>query len=386
MKVSWVVPISGIGIVVVILLSLFNVEQQEVPTRTFVEPSENVIIPKITSLEQKTTKITSTSEKASAIENIRMSSVNSNIEILKSAHAVLSDQLEITVNEWDSGIGGKVRAFDNQGNFFLRPAIPNKIPRVDVSTNTVTQWTLPNSGLIGGGNMGIDSLGNVYFGQSEDKLGRLNPNTDVFTEWQVTPPNVLFVGVDPFDNVYFSSGGTSIFLSRLDLSTNTVTSWFGPPGPSVTIQDAPFVFDSLGNVYFVIIGDPSRVGKLDVATNTLTEWPLPVNTEPNGIAVDPNGIIFITETHAFFNKKIARIDPSTNVLTEWLMPESITIGAGTIAADLNGNVFFRSDSDFVRLVPSTNIITEWALCAIPMKIDSSNVIHFGCNDRGGTIT
>jgi len=381
------------GIVALILGSSFDGEQSNVGTNTIVEPTETIILPKITSIQKETETIQSTSFLSSSEkENISILSLgNSDNNILQKAHAVTSNQLEITINQWDVSAGGGVIVFDSQGNFFISTGT-NKIGRVDISSNTETRWTLPNFESPISSSYGTDSSGNVYFGQTNNKLGRLNPNTDVFTEWVVTPGRNDWVSVDQFDNVYFATSGIIQeeigsmgplpFMRSLELSSNTVTSWSRSSSATFDI-DSQFTFDLAGNVYLTD-RNPNKIVKLDVSTNTLTEWVLPSDVvEPTAITVASNGIIFIGEQLPFGVFKIGRLDPSTNLLTEWLLPESLA-KVQIISTDSMGNVFFGSN--FGRLVPSTNTITQWNLCAEPLKIDSSDVIHFGCGGTGGTIT
>jgi len=374
----------GFGIIVIILFSSFSTIQPNTGTSSLVEPTETQLTSTVTMTQIETKKVTSTSSVVDPEKEQNISTLsNDNNKILPSAHAVTSSQIDISVDSWRVSIGGNVDAFDPQGNFYLRTG-GNKVARVDIVSNTLTQWTVPNDEAAGGATRGADSLGNVYFAQGATKLGSLNPNTDVFTEWTVMPDGIDWVSVDQFDNVYFATSGEDPFMSKLDVSTNTVTSWFLPPGRDGIDIESRIVFDSSGNVYFGdTAGGTKEVLKLDVSSNILTEWVLPPNTNPIGIAVGPTGKIYLTEIVPF-RFKIGELDPSTNILKEWTLPESIS-GSGPIVVDSNGNVFFGA-VPFVRLVPSTDTITEWNLCAEPLTVDSSDVIHFSCGGTGGTIS
>jgi len=383
---SIVLPVLiGVGIIAIILFSSFSTIQPNTGTNSLVEHTETQLTSIVTMTQIETKKVTSTSSVVVPEKEQNISTLsNYNNKILPRAHAVTSSQLEISVDMWDANIGDNVDAFDPQGNFYDKGS-SNKITRVDIVSNTVTQWTLPNNESVRSQTVGVDSSGNVYFAQEETKLGSLNPNTDVFTEWTVMPDGIDFVSVDQFDNVYFAVSGNDPFTSKLDVSTNTVTSWFLPPehvDVGIVIESR-IVFDLSGNVYFANSpGILNSVVKLDISSNTLTEWVLPSDTNPNGIAVGPTGKIYLSESVPF-RSKIGELDPSTNILKEWTLPESIG-QPGPIVVDSNGNVFFGSN--FARLVPSTDTITTWSLCAQPLKVDPSDVIHFSCGNTGGTIS
>jgi len=186
---------------------------------------------------------------------------------------------------------------------------------------------------------------------------------------------------DSLGNVFFTTSNSNPFLSKLEPSTNTITTWSVTGGPEVI--SGRMTLDSSGNVYFST-GD--NISKLDTSTNTLTTWPL---TDPDifskGLTVDSSGAIFFTESGKF-DAKVARLVPATNTITEWTVPLG-DVG-GTITVDSTGNVFFES-GDFARLVPSTNIFTEWNEPNVRdfLDVDSSGTIRFGSSGpNAGTIT
>lgn len=375
-------------------MGISNFEEQNVGADYTVEPTQQVVTP--------TTTVVNVTEQIIEHTDVIVSPDETSIALTPSgfifpfsnpAYAVTSTQSEITITQWNTGLNGPT-TFDSAGNFYKTDF--NMVGHVDTSTNTLTTWTLPAGELTGSNTIGADSSGNVYFGQSNDKLGRLNTNTDVFTEWDISS-NARFVSVDSLGNVFFSSSGSNVFVNKLEPSTNTITTWTDPGSSEVVHGNNEIIIDSSGNVYF---SGSKFIFKLDTSTNIFTEWPL---TDPslsfNGLAVDSSGNIFFVERN-IFDDRIARLVPATNTITEWTIPVVGSVGevadvtTTQIEVDSTGNVFFSGDgisssSDFSRLVPSTNIFTVWN--SVPhinnfLAADSLGTIRFGISGGAGTIT
>ena len=62
---------------------------------------------------------------------------------------------------------------------------PNTIGRLDVGSNTITEWNIPTANSLPNSIKFDSSTGNVYFIESNSNtIGRLTPFSSEFTEWK----------------------------------------------------------------------------------------------------------------------------------------------------------------------------------------------------------
>ena len=133
------------------------------------------------------------------------------------------------------GTGSSLRiAVDAFSNVYFTNGQTDVIARLDTSTDTVTEWSLP---------VGfpywpeVDSNGNVWFADViGNSIGMVDPETDVITLWQtqgLRGPNGL-VAEQGSDRVWFSmTGGTG----WVDTITNEMLIVIDPEGGSVQDGD-----------------------------------------------------------------------------------------------------------------------------------------------------
>jgi len=218
------------------------------------------------------------------------------------------------------------------------------IARLDPSTNVITLWETPSTGLAG---IAVNAAGIVYFVVDGDftseKIGRLDPTTNVITEW-ILPFDTH--RLDPNGIVVSSNGNVFVAeqegnrICGLDPSTNVLTHW---GNDDVKIR-GPFeiAIDPNDILYFTQLGLNDGIGRLDTSTNVLTEWTIDPGVDfQSQIAVDSAGVVYFTEINL---DKIGRLVPSTNVLTEWTIP-NIDASPQGIAVAPNDNVFYTEETD-----------------------------------------
>jgi len=243
------------------------------------------------------------------------------------------------------------------------------------STITIKQWALRSESFVPDGqDFAIDSSGNIYnFGSN--KISRLDTSSNTLTTWEVPTINVGIQGidVDSSGNIYFTE---TFFnkIARLNPSTNTFTEW------DIGIAVSDLIVDSSDKVYFIQVRTGSKAGILNPSTNTLTVW---TSSQLRNVdfAIDSFGNFFVTRQGQ--DSGIVKIDISSNTATKWLVP---TINSQTLGIDVDasGTVYFTETSanKIGRLVPSTNTITEWLLptptnSPTRLKIDSSGSVFVG---------
>lgn len=93
---------------------------------------------------------------------------------------------------------------DSSGNIFLlfNDGVRNKVGKIDVSENILTEWIIPNSAGTGRA-IAVDSNGNVFFGG----LIRFVPSTDTFTFFSEAP-SCTFIEIDSSDIIHCANGNS----------------------------------------------------------------------------------------------------------------------------------------------------------------------------------
>jgi len=165
-----------------------------IPTEIEIQVTETVVVPDINSKNSETHDTLSAKQI---------------YPFFNSAFAIPSGQLAVTIDEWavptafsdPFGI-----TLDGSGNVYFTEQTGNKIGRLDPSTNVITEWTLPTASSRPNF-ITLDGSGNVYFAElTGNKIGRLDPSTNVITEWTVPTATSGPFGVtlDGSGNVYIA--------------------------------------------------------------------------------------------------------------------------------------------------------------------------------------
>ena len=277
--------------------------------------------------------------------------------------------------------------------FYLKPIDVVAIPS-DQNTVLIKSWDLPLSN-----NQNSDfaltssfSGNEIYYADSDSNtIGRLVPETNSITEWNIPTANSLPTSVTyhPSGNIYFIESNSSK-IGRLVPETNTITEWNIQSnssdftiGNNSGVQDnnnRPFgslnVDSNTGDVYF-IESNSNTIGRLVPGTNTITEWNIQSNSSdftignnsgvqdnnnrPFGsLNVDSNtGDVYFIESNS---SKIGRLVPGTNTITEWNIQSNMTNLESMALGFSSSNEMYYVDSDsntIGRLAPTTNLVTEW---------------------------
>jgi streptogramin lyase len=165
---------------------------------------------------------------------------------------------------------------------------------------SLTEWRVPTtaSGPYG---VGVDTNGKVWFTENNtNRIARFDPTNNNFTEWNITTSN---------------SDPRNVFVKLVTNGNTTST-----------------------QIFFTEFR-ASKIARFDSATNSLTEWPLSSGSNPAGIYVDENNVVWFAESG---RDTIGRLIPSTGQLTEWTLP-----GASTSP----GSPSLKPWSVYVQVVP-----------------------------------
>ncbi len=283
-------------------------------------------------------------------------------------------------------------------------------------TRTITEWAIPGcvNTTIPGENPGdppfiipgceplhpiVASSREIFFTERRsDKIGRLDPVTNVMTEWPLptipnpipSPPVRPDLRAAPHGIVKFERGVLFCETGKgrigfLDPVTNELKEWqvpffsFDPPGPPLPrpVSSSPLHPDPKGQRVYFSLNRTNSIAALNTTTNQITEWPIPTPASSvNGVLVHGNRVFFAEVSE----NKIGMLDPHTNTITEWqLAPDSfpqhlVQAGRYVFFVESGGNKIGRLD-------PHTNVITEWEVptpASNPADLDAldANTIIF----------
>jgi len=404
MRKIFPIMVAALAIAGIWIISNDNMYQSETITETVsdISPISTNIEPTITTLDQKEWVVSPETiivEPFSTVANSESVTSNFILPLLQPSFAIPSVQSIVTSDEWtiptSSPVPRGIAVDPTTGNVFFSEAGPDKIGRLDPSTNVITEWKIPEPANIHGG-ITVDTAGNVYFPMGAggaDTIARLVPSTNVLTFWGITPAlddDWEEIILDTAGNVYFTMRSNDNAIARLVPSTNTFTEWLLPePGGDGDLGLVGITIDSSNNVFVSFDEEASGLGRLVPSTNVYTQWTFTGSEHPLGMDVDSADNVYFTSPFNpnFGESSIGRLVPSTNVITKWAIPISPSIPIG-IVVDSNDNVYFTrpanpvaGDNTIGRLVPSTNVLTEWDIptaSSFPERItvDSNDNVYF----------
>ncbi|MFF2481308.1 S-layer homology domain-containing protein [Paenibacillus sp. NPDC058071] len=290
-------------------------------------------------------------------------------------------------------------AADSSGNVYVADTNNHRIQKLTLSTNTWSEWKKAGGGA--GNGLGefsspygvaVDSNGNVYVADTGNhRIQKLDISTNTWSEWKKAGGGAgnglgefsapYGVAVDSSGNVYVADAGNHR-IQKLTLSTNTWSEWKksgGGIGSNLGEFSSPngVAVDSSGNVYVADTGN-HRIQKLTLSTNTWSEWKksggglgsgLGEFSNPYGVAVDGSGNVYVADTS---NHRIQKLTLSTNTWSEWKKSGGgLGNGLGEfsspykVAVDNSGNVYVADSSNhrIQKLEIAASSITDFASTA-----------------------
>ncbi|WP_338552082.1 S-layer homology domain-containing protein [Paenibacillus sp. KS-LC4] len=235
-------------------------------------------------------------------------------------------------------------AVDSNGNVYVADTNNHRIQKWDVTTNTWRAWSKADGG--SGSGLGefksprgvdVDLNGNVYVADTDNhRIQKLDVSTNTWSEWgksgggsgtslgQFNFPRG--VAVDLGGNVYVADSRNNR-IQKLDFSTVSTGEWKligGTLGSGVgqfkNLSDV--TLDTSGNIYVADTGN-QRIQKLDVSTNSWSEWKkggggsgseLGEFKNPYGVAVDESGEVYVADSE---NHRIQKLDGSAGNWSNW---------------------------------------------------------------------
>ena len=198
------------------------------------------------------------------------------------------------------------------------------------------QVMLPFTGLHNPVGVAVDSAGTVYVADSNNdrvlKLAARIKRPDGAAIHR--SPRTARVAVDSAGTVYVADSDSGVLMLTAGSTTQKVLPFTGRKSPSLSNPNGLAV-DSAGSVYITDIGDP-RVLKLSPGSSTQTVLPFTFGGHSQGIwvAVDSAGNVYVTN---FDENSVLRLAAGSNDQT--VLPFSGLLGPYGLALDSAGTVY-----------------------------------------------
>ena len=283
----------------------------------------------------------------------------------------------------------------------------------------ITQYDMPTASTVSH-DMDIDSKGNIWYtDESRQMIGKFEPATARFTEYEMPPvnegdvPGTRDIQIDLNDNAWFPMRvpGSSTILTKFNPETEELSTVedaggqflaLGPDGkiwtgftrvdPETMQVDARFNYqdfvpsgaapyagnsrvDSQGNAWMATNRGPGGVFGVNAETGEVSWFPVEGLSARRG-RIDSEDRLWYAE---YLNDKLFMFDTRTHEVQRWDVPEYSTPYAAS-APDKNGYVYAPSNMSerFMRLDPRTGEIIEYQM---PTEFDTKKIAYDPTTDR-----
>lgn len=269
-------------------------------------------------------------------------------------------------------------------NMWFTESAANNIAEITPS-GEITEYPIPtpNSTPVG---ITHGAFGDLWFTENTaDKIGTVDPANGHVTEYAVPTPGSLpgAIAPDPETGYLFFTEAGSNKIGRLVPSTGDITEY---PIPTADSGVSGITGGVTGMWFTESTAD--KIGLINPFTGAITEYDIPAtaNSDPNSIAVGPDGAVWFTQNAT---NEIGRLDPSTRAVTEYPIPTAdASPGGATVGPD--GNIWFTElAANKLAEITNRGDITEYPIPAAsgPMGLatDSAGNLWFtgwGANNIG----
>lgn len=291
-------------------------------------------------------------------------------------------------------------------------------PKGKATRLIVTTWDIPRKDAVAHDSE-VDSKGNVWYTDENTMVvGKLDPRTNTFTEYPLTPANMNVPGardviIDKQDNVWLplreeanrqtlykfepatrkltmidgtrgagvygdaQPDGLHVWLGYIRVNTKTgqVDGDFRTPPnlpPGQQSVGYGFAVNSKGNPYGTDFGG-SRIYGVDVLKNEGKFWPtLRPNVWPRRGRMDAHDRFWYG---VYGGDAIGMFDTRSEKMTEWKVPIKYTTPYTATVPDANGYVYAPSNTSerLLRLDPKTGEVVEYPMPNAPGNFDAKKL-------------
>lgn len=275
----------------------------------------------------------------------------------------------------DQTSGPATVTIDAQGNFYVGDVGNHRIEKFNNQGKALLAWGSPGSGDgqfgvdFGGPNLplniAIDSRGNIYVSDpGNGRVQKFDPAGHFLLKWSSLGVGAGQLGsfasaggqggmaVDPFDNVWVIDQGSSR-VEKFD-SQGRFLDFFGSSGAGTGQFATPngIAIDRQGNIF---VTDEFRTQKFDKTGHFVSQF----GNGARGIAIDQQGNVYLSGTK---DQRIWKFDNNGNWLYEWGGAGSADGlfaplgGLSGLAVDGQGNIFV-ADAANTRIQKFTQHLT-----------------------------
>jgi streptogramin lyase len=263
------------------------------------------------------------------------------------------------------------------------------IGKLDPETNEFTEYSMPPlpEGRVGGiSDIDVDHQGNVWFPASQPEgtcyFGtptRFHVESETFETIEDPEDNCLqFVDVGPDGKVWMNNISQMVRVNpetmAIDGSFNFTEGPNVPPGFHVGYQ---VVVNSVGDGYISDFSGSGVIG-VDGTTGEVDFWPTPdPGVLPRRGQMDAEDGYWFAE---YGGDKISRFDTRTETFQQYPLPLKFTTPYAVSAPDKDGRIYASSNMSerVLRLDPQTGEVVEYQ---VPTDFDSKELIFDPTTDR-----
>ena len=268
--------------------------------------------------------------------------------------------LKVTIKEYDVP-SPKARPHDPavgpDGALWVTEQMANKLGRLDPNTSQFREYPLktPDSGPHG---LVADQDGNIWFAAIfKGYIGKLDPKTGNITEYRMPGPRAKDPHTPVFDQkgiLWFTLQESSM-IGRLDPRTGDVK-----VEPTPTQHAVPYgiVVTQDGIPFFCEFGT-NKLASIDPQSMAIREYSLPTGARPRRLALARDGTIYYTDYERGY---LGHFDPKTAKQEEWPSPGGSDSEPYGIAITPDGMVWYSESgvnpNTLVQFDPRTKAFSK----------------------------
>lgn len=226
-------------------------------------------------------------------------------------------------------------AVDTRGDVYVANSGLGKVLKENLSTSGYSESSI-GSGLYFPASIAIDPNGNVYIADTDNnRVLKETLSGGAYTQTQISSGFLVPYGiaVDGSGNVYIADTGNNRVLKETPSGSSYVEKTIASGSNFVAVA-----VDSGGNVY-VTDANNKQVLKETYSVGTYSQSTVVAGLgEPEGVAVDQNGNVFIADTDFSSNGVVWKETPSAGSYSQSQVYTS-SIGPLGIAVDSNDNLY-----------------------------------------------
>ena len=238
------------------------------------------------------------------------------------------------------------------GSLWVTEQAANKLGRLDPKTGAFREFPLetPDSGPHG---LVADKSGNIWFTANyKGYIGKLDPRTGKITEYKMPDEKAEDPHTPAFapDGTLWFTAQDSNFVGRLDPRSGEIKL---EQVPTAHAQPYGIVVTSAGIPFFCEFGT-NKLGSIDPHTLQIHEHELPSGARPRRLALAPDGTIYYSD---YARGYLGHFDPQSGKLEEWPSPAGDGSEPYGIAVSSDGIVWYAETGVkpnlLVRFDPAT---------------------------------